>query len=162
MATTDSKLTITSTDLTSNKLSLAVSTPFTTSLGDAITGSSGVQRSSLPAGTTNAALLASTLPYVTKSTGGTYATNMHKNYVYVKNCTATAGQGTIIIFSDGGDANISNSDETVTCEASTCDHAIAVLAKDDWMLIPCPMYSGLIIKNLDASNASLVETMILS
>jgi len=159
---TDSKLTIISPDLTSDKLSLAVASAFKSANGDGVAISSGVQRTSIAASATNAAVLAATLPYVTRSTGPTYSTNMFKNYVYIKNCTAAAGQGTVMILSDGGDAGMSNVSEGIECEVGTCDHAIAVLAKDDWMLIPHPMYTGLIITNLDASNAALIETMILS
>ena len=162
MATTDSKLTITSAELTSDKLNLAITSSFKDTVGDDISSSSGVQRTTIAAGATNTALLANTLAYVNKSTGATYGTDLHKNYIYLKNCTAAAGEGEIMVFSDGGDINLGNASESIECEASTCDHAIAVLAKDDWMILPSPMYAGLIITNIDASNAALVEIMILS
>jgi len=161
MATTTSKLNLYSADLTSDKLSLAIESTFTKTSGDNITTSSGVQRATIAAGATNTTLLANTLAYINKSTGVTYGTNLYKNYIYLKNCTEAAGEGEIMIFSDGGDVNLGNAGE-FECEESACDHAIAVLAKDDWMILPSPMYAGLIITNIDASNAALVEIMILS
>jgi len=163
MATTTSKLTLTSAELTSDKLNLAITSSFKNTIGDDVSGSSGVQRVSIAAGATNTTLLANTLSYVNKSTGSTYGTDLYKNYIYLKNCTETAEQGEIMVFSDGGDINLANAHTSVVCDDPTaCDHAIAVLAKDDWMVIPCPMYAGLIITNIDVSNAALVEIMILS
>lgn len=160
MATTNSKLSINSADLTSSKLALSIAVDLKKATGDNLDSTSGVQRASIPASTTNLSLLAATSSYVARSTGTTYGTNLHKNYVYIKNCTATTGQGTVMIYTDAN-TDLNAAGGTAACEDNTCDHPIAVLAKDDFAIIPSPMYSGLKITNIDASNAALVEVLIL-
>lgn len=162
MATT-AKITLASPDLTSDNLSLSVTATLKSATGDNASGTSGIQRISIGAGLKDTSILANTQSYVKRSTASaTLGTNWHVNHLYIKNCTATVGQGTIMVFSDGGDANMGNSGSAVSCEASDCDHAIATLTKDDWMIIPWPAFTHLYIENRDASNAALVEFMIIN
>tara|TARA_Y100001973_G_scaffold106318_1_gene183467 strand:+ start:1783 stop:2268 length:486 start_codon:yes stop_codon:yes gene_type:complete len=158
---TTAKLTVSSADLTSDKLSLALSTIIKKPGGDNVSISSGVQRISIAANTINSEALATARSYIQESTASaTLGTNWFKNFLYVKNATVTAGQGTIMILSDGGDTNMGNA-SAGTCEVTSCDHAIATLEKDDWMFIPWPAYTDLHIQNKDGSNAASVEFMIL-
>jgi len=161
MATT-AKITLASPDLTSDSLSLTLTTTLKTTIGDNTTMTSGTQRVSIAAGVVDSESLANTRKYVKRSTASaTLGTNWNKNYLYVKNVTGTTGQGTVMILSDGGDVNMGNG-TSGSCEATTCDHAIATLVKDDWMFIPWPAYGGLHIQNKDASNAALIEFMVIS
>jgi hypothetical protein len=160
MATT-AKITLSSADLTSDSLALNITTTLKNAAGDNVTLSSGVQRVSIAAGTIDSSSLATARAYIKESTASaTLNTNWFKNHLYIKNVTATTGQGTLMILSDGGDLNMGNA-SAGTCEATSCDHAIATLVKDDWMFIPWPAFTDLHIENKDASNAALVEFMII-
>lgn len=153
MATTTGKLTVTSNDLTSDKIAFSIEGSLAEApYGDGCANTSGLSRVTIASGGTF--VIDTDSINVKKSTAETTpGTNFHKNYLYIKN--ADAASITLKVSVDG-------STYLPTVEGpDACDFCIAMLEKGDWMFLPWTANVDITLRATTAASC-LIEYMIIN
>tara|TARA_R110000787_G_scaffold279645_1_gene389867 strand:- start:24280 stop:24741 length:462 start_codon:yes stop_codon:yes gene_type:complete len=153
MATTTGKLTVTSNDLTSDKIAFSVEgSMIAAPYGDGCVNTSGLSRVTIASGATY--VFDCDAVTTKKSTAATTpGTNFHKNYLFIKN--VDTANVTLKVTTDG-------STYLPAAEGRDgCDFTLAMLEKGDFLYIPWTANVDLLVR-ATTSAACLMEYMIVN